>query len=43
MGNYIYLAKLEHREEMEEFFRYTLEVRPPEEEKPEPEEAGEQE
>ena len=26
MGNFIYLAKLESREEMEEFFRYTLET-----------------
>lgn len=34
MGNYIYLAKLESKEEMEAFFCYTLEVR---EEEPEPE------
>ena len=26
MGNYIYLAKLENKEKMEEFFQYTLEL-----------------
>ena len=34
MGNYIYLAKLESKEEMEAFFCYTLEVR---KEEPKPE------
>ena len=32
MGNFIYLAKLEDRESMEEFFRYTLEAESPKEE-----------
>lgn len=30
MGNYMYLAKLETKEEMDEFFRYTLEIASPE-------------
>lgn len=29
MGNYMYLAKLESKSEMDEFFRYTLETLPP--------------
>ncbi|MFG6333381.1 MAG: ATP-grasp domain-containing protein [Lachnospiraceae bacterium] len=29
MGNHIYLAKLEHKEAMEEFFRYTMAVETP--------------
>ncbi len=36
MGNFIYLAKLEHREAMEEFFQYALAVEQPEK----PEEAA---
>lgn len=31
MGNFIYLAKLEHKEAMEKFFRYVLSTDPPEE------------
>ena len=34
MGNYMYLAHLENREKVEEFFRYTLELCPPEPVKP---------
>ena len=34
MGNYMYLAHLESKEKMEEFFRYTLELCPPELVKP---------
>ena len=34
MGNYMYLAHLESKEKMEEFFRYTLELCPPEPVKP---------
>lgn len=35
MGNYMYLAKLENKQEMEEFFQYTLEIVKPSQPEPE--------
>ena len=40
MGNYIYLAKLENQEDIDEFFRYTLEVQTPDSDKTSLEEAA---
>lgn len=40
MGNYIYLAKMENQEAIDEFFRYTLEVRTPSSSKTSPEEVA---